>query len=120
MPRWHNEPSRSLTFAPTTNNLACEVRVFVVSLHFEEQNILCNANACSLDYEASFLRLLEKVTNGCRIRINETGTEVHYVPGFVSGGAGLKHDCPPSRGIGKSQAKKELKTCGEKLVRACA
>ncbi len=30
----------------------------------------------------------------------ETGTEVQYVPGFISGGGGLKHDCPPSRGIG--------------------
>jgi RNA 3'-terminal phosphate cyclase-like protein len=54
-----------------------------------------------IDYEASFLRLLEKITNGCRIRINETGTEVQYVPGFISGGSNLKHECPPSRGIGK-------------------
>lgn len=25
------------------------------------------------DYEASFLRLLEKVTNGCAVEINQTG-----------------------------------------------
>jgi hypothetical protein len=25
------------------------------------------------DYEASFLRLVEKVTNGCSVEINETG-----------------------------------------------
>ena len=25
------------------------------------------------DFEASFLRLLEKITNGCKVEINETG-----------------------------------------------
>ena len=28
------------------------------------------------DFEASFLRLLEKVTNGCKVEINETGRRV--------------------------------------------
>ncbi len=28
------------------------------------------------DYEASFLRLLEKISNGCIVEINETGTMV--------------------------------------------
>lgn len=35
------------------------------------------------DYEASFLRLVEKVTNGCQVEINETGgypTERHQPP----------------------------------------
>lgn len=26
------------------------------------------------DFEANFLRLIEKITNGCRIEINESGT----------------------------------------------
>jgi RNA 3'-terminal phosphate cyclase-like protein len=51
------------------------------------------------DYEASLLRLLEKVTNGCIIEINETGTSLRYKPGFVTGGA-LDHDCGTSRSIG--------------------
>jgi RNA 3'-terminal phosphate cyclase-like protein len=54
------------------------------------------------DYEISFLRLVDKVTNGSTIRINETGTAVKYKPGVIVGGpiGGLTHECPPSRGIG--------------------
>lgn len=52
------------------------------------------------DYEANFLRLLEKVVNGCEIRINETGTAIRYRPGIITGGARLSHDCGTSRGIG--------------------
>ncbi|KAJ3019564.1 rRNA-processing endoribonuclease, partial [Thoreauomyces humboldtii] len=50
-------------------------------------------------YEASFLRLLEKVTNGATIEISYTGTSVVYRPGVIMGGK-VKHDCPPSRAIG--------------------
>ena len=52
-----------------------------------------------LDYEASFLRLLDKITNGSTIEINYTGTCITFVPGVLSGGK-IHHDCPPSRGIG--------------------
>ena len=52
------------------------------------------------DYEASLLRLFEKVTNGCVIEINETGTSLRYKPGFIQGGAYLEHDCGTSRSIG--------------------
>lgn len=31
------------------------------------------------DYEASFLRLLEKITNGCSVEINETGKLGHGI-----------------------------------------
>nr|KAJ3419533.1 rRNA-processing endoribonuclease [Polyrhizophydium stewartii] len=51
------------------------------------------------DFEASFLRLLEKATNGCTIEINHTGTAVTFKPGTISGGR-IRHDCPPSRAIG--------------------
>eukprot|EP00842_Homolaphlyctis_polyrhiza_P004344 jgi/Hompol1/4910/HPOL_002089-RA len=51
------------------------------------------------DYEASFLRLLEKMTNGCTIEINHTGTSVTYHPGAISGGR-IQHECPTSRAIG--------------------
>jgi RNA 3'-terminal phosphate cyclase-like protein len=50
-------------------------------------------------FEASFLRLLEKLTNGCRIEINETGTTLKYVPGWIVGGT-LEHDCGVGRSIG--------------------
>ena len=36
--------------------------------------------------EANFLRLLDAVTNGTVIEINETGTKVKFVPGVIVGG----------------------------------
>ncbi|PNW79091.1 hypothetical protein CHLRE_09g400367v5 [Chlamydomonas reinhardtii] len=52
------------------------------------------------EFEASFLRLLEKLTNGCVVEINETGTSLKYRPGVVVCGTALSHDCGTSRGIG--------------------
>jgi len=53
------------------------------------------------DFEASLLRLLEKLTNGCKIEINETGTSLYYRPGVLAfGEEEVVHDCGTSRGIG--------------------
>lgn len=54
------------------------------------------------DYEVSFLRLIDKVTNGTSLKINETGTALKLKPGMIVGGPleGLTHDCPTSRSIG--------------------
>ena len=52
------------------------------------------------DYEASLLRLLEKVSNGTVVEINATGTRLRYSPGDIAGGAGLEHDCGTARGVG--------------------
>lgn len=49
--------------------------------------------------EVSFLRLLDKLTNGTRISINETGTTVNFRPGMVVGGR-LEHDCAKGRAVG--------------------
>ncbi|XP_022105535.1 RNA 3'-terminal phosphate cyclase-like protein [Acanthaster planci] len=51
------------------------------------------------DFEASLIRLLDKVTNGSRIEVNETGTSVLYQPGLLSGGT-IEHDCSTQRAIG--------------------
>ncbi|ORY06632.1 18S rRNA biogenesis protein [Basidiobolus meristosporus CBS 931.73] len=51
------------------------------------------------DYEANFLRLLEKVTNGSHLEINYTGTAVFYKPGIIVGGK-IQHDCGTARGVG--------------------
>lgn len=51
------------------------------------------------EHEASFLRLLDKLTNGCGIEINETGTRLRYSPGQISGGV-VEHDCGTARAIG--------------------
>mmetsp|Transcript_28992 Transcript_28992/g.81666 ORF Transcript_28992/g.81666 Transcript_28992/m.81666 type:complete len:371 (+) Transcript_28992:225-1337(+) len=52
------------------------------------------------DYEANLLRLVETITNGCSIEINETGTRLKYKPGMVVNGSHLEHDCGTSRAIG--------------------
>ncbi|XP_061555504.1 RNA 3'-terminal phosphate cyclase-like protein [Phycodurus eques] len=51
------------------------------------------------DFEASFIRLLDKVTNGSRIEINQTGTVLFYQPGLLYGGS-IEHDCSLQRSIG--------------------
>lgn len=48
--------------------------------------------------EASFLRLLDKVTNGSKIEIGYTGTSVFFRPGVVRGGK-VSHDCPLDKSI---------------------
>lgn len=52
------------------------------------------------DYEASLLRLVEKITNGCTVQINATGTAMKYIPGVIVGGDDLEHNCPLTRSIG--------------------
>ncbi|KAJ3416585.1 rRNA-processing endoribonuclease [Chytridiales sp. JEL 0842] len=51
------------------------------------------------DYEISFLRLLEKITNGSTVEISYTGTSVLFRPGVILNGK-ITHDCPPSRAVG--------------------
>ncbi|XP_060011027.1 RNA 3'-terminal phosphate cyclase-like protein isoform X1 [Lagenorhynchus albirostris] len=51
------------------------------------------------DFEASFIRLLDKITNGSRIEINQTGTTLYYQPGLLYGGS-VEHDCSILRSIG--------------------
>ncbi|KAK9448889.1 RNA 3'-terminal phosphate cyclase/enolpyruvate transferase [Limtongia smithiae] len=51
------------------------------------------------DYEVSFLRLLEAVTNGSVIEISYTGTTVVYRPGLIVNGT-ITHNCPVSRAVG--------------------
>lgn len=50
-------------------------------------------------YEISFIRLLDKISNGSKIDINQTGTSVYYRPGLLNGGY-IQHSCNEERGIG--------------------
>ncbi|KAH9329493.1 hypothetical protein KI387_001601 [Taxus chinensis] len=52
------------------------------------------------NYEVSFLRLMEKICDGCVVEINETGTKLRYKPGVLVGGKYLAHDCGTARSIG--------------------
>jgi len=51
------------------------------------------------DFEASYLRLLDSLTNGSKLEINETGTCLRYNPGLIIGGS-VEHACGLSRSIG--------------------
>lgn len=51
------------------------------------------------DFEANFLRLMEKLCDGLSIEINETGTSLKFRPGIIIGGY-VSHDCGKSRSIG--------------------
>ena len=58
------------------------------------------ANPGLKDYEISFLRLLDKITDGGRTIINETGTQLRFDPGQLVGNKEtIKHQCPNSRSV---------------------
>lgn len=42
---------------------------------------------------------MDKITNGSRIELNETGTSLYYSPGLLAGGE-IDHECSLQRGIG--------------------
>ena len=76
-----------------------------VSLLSHRTLLLKNIRSDSLDHpgllehEASFLRLLDKMTNGSRIEINATGTQLRFKPGVLLGGD-IQHVCSGTRSIG--------------------
>lgn len=49
--------------------------------------------------EASLIRLFDKISNGCKFEVSETGTALYYQPGLLTGG-NVEHDCSLQRGIG--------------------
>ncbi|CAK9300858.1 unnamed protein product [Gordionus sp. m RMFG-2023] len=51
------------------------------------------------DYHISFIRILDEISNGCIIEFNETGTELFYKPGLLTGGA-FEHSCNEQKSIG--------------------
>lgn len=61
---------------------------------FETNNSLC----CFTEYEVNLIRLLDRMTNGTKIELNETGTSLFYSPGLLIGGD-LEHDCSLQRSI---------------------
>ncbi|CAH2244551.1 jg11671 [Pararge aegeria aegeria] len=51
------------------------------------------------EYEVNLIRLLDKITNGSRVELSETGTSMYYQPGILIGGQ-VSHSCCTQRGIG--------------------
>lgn len=51
------------------------------------------------EFEVNLIRLLDKITNGTRVELNETGTSLYFQPGILVGGQ-VHHDCCTRRSIG--------------------
>uniref|UniRef100_A0A7S2SWC6 RNA 3'-terminal-phosphate cyclase (ATP) n=1 Tax=Rhizochromulina marina TaxID=1034831 RepID=A0A7S2SWC6_9STRA len=51
--------------------------------------------------EASFVKLLDQLTNGSHVEINEIGTALFFRPGILIGGS-LRHDCGSADGQGRA------------------
>lgn len=51
------------------------------------------------EYEISFLKLVEKITNGTKIEINKTGTSLKFYPGVITNNYGeqIEINCDNSR-----------------------
>lgn len=45
------------------------------------------------------MRLVDKLTNGTNLDVNETGTDLYFQPGLLIGGV-VDHECCKLRGIG--------------------
>jgi len=52
-----------------------------------------------VEYEMNLLKLLEEMTNGTTIKVNETGTILFYSPGMLTGGV-IEHECRTERAAG--------------------
>ena len=79
----------------------------IVSILSHRPLLLRNIHADTLEtapgllpHEASFLRLLDSMTNGTTIEINSTGTQLRFLPGVLIGGKIDLHKCPTSKSIG--------------------
>lgn len=90
------KPSRTLKY----NDGATQFRLRLITAILSHRPLLLrNIRSDDVDapglreYEASFLRLLDRMTNGTKIEINATGTQLRFKPGVLLGGV-IEHDCP--------------------------
>lgn len=51
------------------------------------------------EFEINLIRLFDKITNGTKVELGETGTSLYYHPGILIGGQ-FVHECCTQRGIG--------------------
>lgn len=52
------------------------------------------------EYEISLVRLIDKITNGTRIKLHPSGNELEFTPGILHGGK-IEHQCCVDKSIGK-------------------
>lgn len=68
----------------------------------EIYDIRCNdINPGLTESEISFLKLIERITNGSKVEISKTGTILRFTPGVITNNYGddFEFDCDRSRGI---------------------
>ena len=89
-------PSRTLKYSDGATQFRLRL---VLSLLSSRPLLIRNIRSDDLDapglreHEASFLRLLDRLTNGTKIEINATGTQLRFKPGVLLGGE-VEHTCP--------------------------
>jgi RNA 3'-terminal phosphate cyclase-like protein len=52
------------------------------------------------EFEISLIRLIDKLTNGTKIRLSPSGNEIEFTPGILNGGK-IDHSCCVDKSIGK-------------------
>lgn len=52
------------------------------------------------EFEVNVIRLIDKLTNGSKIKLHPSGTEIDYTPGILYGG-NIEHQCCVEKSIGK-------------------
>lgn len=52
------------------------------------------------EYEVNLIRLIDKITNGTKIKLSQTGTELEFLPGILYGGK-IEHSCSVEKSIGR-------------------
>ena len=65
-------------------------------IKIEEIRSKSDLNVGLAPFEVSFLHLLDAISNGSKIKISETGTEVSVIPGALTGGS-FSYSCDKSR-----------------------
>lgn len=52
------------------------------------------------EFEINVIRLIDKLTNGTRIKLGPCGTELEFIPGILNGGK-IEHQCCVEKSIGE-------------------
>lgn len=68
-------------------------------IEIRDIRVLDDENLGLREYETNMLQLLDKLTNGTRVKVDKSGLSFTYRPGLLYGGV-IQHDCCVEKGIG--------------------
>lgn len=90
-----------------------ELQVFRGSNHIKQKLILATLAGKAIkitdirvneggiqEFEVNLIRLIDKLTNGTKIKIHPSGTELDFSPGILYGGK-IEHQCCVEKSIGE-------------------